>query len=49
VISHALGGFQVADIFHAACGKVVEQDDGVTALKKSFGQMRTDEAGAAGD
>ncbi len=49
VIGHALGGFQVADIFHAAGGKIVEQDDGVTALKKAFGQMRADETGTAGD
>jgi hypothetical protein len=49
VIEHALGGFEVADIFHAAGGKIVEHNDGITALKKAFGQMRPDETGAAGD
>ena len=49
VVGHALGGFEVADIFHAAGGKIVEQNNGVAALKKALGQMRADETGTAGD
>src|SRR5258705_2683 len=49
VIGQALGGFQVADIFHAAGGQIVEQNDGVAALKKAFSQMGSDKTGTAGD
>src|SRR5882762_615208 len=49
MIGQALGGFQVADVFHAAGGEIVEQDYGVAALKKAFSQMGSDETGAAGD
>ncbi len=49
VIGHALGGFEVADIFHAAGGEIVEQDDGVAALEQAFGQMGSDETGTSGD
>jgi hypothetical protein len=39
----------VADIFHAAGGEIVEEDDGVATLEQAFGQMGSDETGAAGD
>jgi hypothetical protein len=39
----------MADVFHAAGGEIVQQDDGVTALKKALRQMRSDETGTAGD
>jgi len=39
----------VTDIFHAAGGQIVEQGDGVTAVKKALRQMRADETGTAGD
>jgi hypothetical protein len=49
MIGEALGGFQVADIFHATGGEVIQQDDRVTTVKKLFRQMRADETGPAGD
>jgi hypothetical protein len=37
----------VADIVHAAGGKIVEQDDTIAAVKQAFRKMRANEAGAA--
>src|SRR5256885_3805881 len=41
VIGEALGGFQVADVFHAAGGEIVEQDYGVTALDQALDRKST--------
>jgi hypothetical protein len=49
VIGEALGGLEVADILHATGGKIVEEDDRVSALHEALGQMRSDKAGTAGD
>ena len=43
------GGFEVADVVHAAGGEIVEQHDAIAAIEQALGQMRADEAGAAGD
>jgi len=39
----------VADIFHAASGEIVEQDDGIATLEQALGQMGAYETGTAGD
>jgi hypothetical protein len=49
VILHPVEGFEVADIVHAAGGKIVEQHDVVAALEQALRKMRADEAGTAGD
>src|SRR5277367_1332339 len=49
VIFHLPRIFEVADIIHASRGEVVEQYDAIAASKKPLRQMRTNEAGAAGD
>jgi len=49
VIFQALGRLQMADVFHAAGGKIVEKHDSVAAIEQAFREMRADEAGAAGD
>jgi hypothetical protein len=49
MIFEPVGAFQVADIFHAAGGEVIEQDHLLTLLQQSLGKMGTDEASAARD
>ena len=41
--------FQMANVFNAASGKVVNDKNFVAALKIRVGKMRADEARAAGD
>ena len=47
VILHAVEGFEVADVVHAAGGEIVEQHDVVAAIEQALRQMRADEAGTA--
>ena len=41
--------FQMANIIHAASGKIIEEHDAIAAVEQALGEMRSDEAGAAGD
>ena len=47
VILHPVEGFEMADVLHAAGGKIVEQHDLIAAIKQALRKMRADEAGAA--
>jgi hypothetical protein len=49
VILEVLAGFQMTDIFDAAGGEIVEQDDTIAAVKKPLRQMRSDKTSAASD
>src|SRR5947207_15076984 len=49
VILHLAGGFEMADVFDAAGGKIVQQNDAVTAIEKSLRQVRTNEASSTGN
>src|SRR5712692_1461139 len=49
VILHAIGRLEMADVFDAACGEVVEQNDAVAAVEKALGEMRTNKTSAASD
>jgi hypothetical protein len=40
---------EMADVVHAASGKVVEEDDAIAAIDKAFSQMGTDKTGTAGN
>src|SRR5580704_5147518 len=49
MIFHLAGSLKMANVIHASGGEVVEQNDTIAAGEKPLCQMRTDEAGAAGD
>src|SRR5713226_8360070 len=49
VILHAFGRLEMADVFDAAGGEVVEQSDAVAAVEQSLREVRTNKAGAASD
>src|SRR5216684_8841110 len=49
MILQALGGFQMTNVFDAAGGKVVEQDDAVAAVEKPLREVRTNKTSAASD
>jgi hypothetical protein len=49
VILHAAKRFEVADILHAAGGKIVKENDTITAVEEPLRKVRTDETGTASD
>src|SRR5262249_12484105 len=49
MILEARARFEMADIFHAAGGKIVDQNNTIAAVEEPFRQMRPDEASAASD
>jgi seryl-tRNA(Sec) selenium transferase len=49
VIFHPAGRFEVPDILHAAGGKIVEQDDIITAIEQPLRKVGANEASAACD
>jgi hypothetical protein len=46
---HVVVLLQVPDIFHAACGKIVDDQDFIAEFEHSLGEMGPDKSGTASD
>jgi len=49
MIFHPVGRLEMADVFHAAGGEIVEQHDVIAAIEEPLSKMRADKAGTSGD
>src|SRR5882724_5560045 len=49
MIFHPVGRLEMADVFHAAGGEIVEQHDVIAAIQEPLSEMRADKAGTSGD